>query len=289
MAETMLETARRYIAAGLSVIPIAPGGKEPWHHLLEQTTGLTVNWVASDPRAPWRVYCERMPTDAELITWFADGRADIGIVGGQISGGLVRIDFEHRDCLHVWLDELKRSDDPALAIAARELPLVETSKGHHVYLRMPDPPGHVLLSSWGTGKDMLVFAETQGQGCYCVAPPSEVYRLDDTKHRYFWAHLVPEAIPTFEQPLATKLLDAARFPGLWEHPLHEEFNTRALLSRGGLLLARNSGSSWYQDWPLNWETLRALRGYIDRYGLLLQAVETAPPPPPSYDDELEYE
>ena len=168
-----LDMARAYVAAGLSVIPIERGGKLPDHWGLQKTTGQAINWVASDERAAWRTYCTRMPTDAELVTWFADGDAGIGIVGGAISGGLVRIDLESPACLLAWADDLALRDT-ALAKAAYALPVVQTGKGHHVYLRMPDPPGHVILSSCGSGNELLVLAETQGEGCYCVAPPSPV-------------------------------------------------------------------------------------------------------------------
>ena len=287
--ETMLETARRYVAAGLSVIPIARGDKLPDHRGLEITTGQTVNWAANEPKAAWRVYCEHMPTDAELIAWFRESDAGIGIVGGQISGGLVRIDFEHKACLPAWHADLRRQD-VALSLAAAALPVVETGKGYHVYLRMPDPPGYVVLSSAHSGNDLLVLAETQGEGCYCVAPPSVVpgsykWSMDGGVYtkRYEWGSATSfEAIPTLDQGLANALLDAARFRELWEHPLFEEFNARALLGRQGVLLARGS-DSWHEDWHINWEALGKLHAYFERYNTLLKAVETAPPPPPSYD------
>ena len=290
MTTETLDAARRYVAAGLGVIPIRRGSKTPDGTLLEATTGQKDRWVASDSRAIWRVYCERMPTDAELVIWFAESEAGIGIVGGAVSGGLVRIDFEHRACLSTWHAELARSD-PALAQIAAGLPVAQTGKGHHVYLRMPDPPGYVLLSSWGADNDILVLAETQGEGCYCVAPPSMVYRPNGTLFQYAWTAGLRAsygAIPTLDQATATALLDAARFLAFWEHPLSDDgFNARACAGRQGLLL-RKEGRSWSESWHVGWADLHKLRAYLDRYAALLTAVESAPAPPPSYGyDEVE--
>lgn len=297
---TTLDTARAYVAAGLSVIPIGRGGKLPDPHLLEKTTAQTINWAASDERAAWRTYCTRIPTDAELVTWFAESDAGIGIVGGAISGGLVRIDFESMACLGTWLIVL-RERAIELADAAAALPFVRTGKGHHVYLRMPDPPGHVILSSCGGGSELLVLAETQGEGCYCVAPPSPIpgsgewsneLRTNVYRQQYAWFNpWAPyTAIPTLDTEIAGQLLDAARFGGFWTHRLHDYSDASARVHRGGITLERAiAGHS--ESWYLSWNAVSQLRTFLSRYDALLQSVETAPPPPPSYDiwDEGDYE
>lgn len=296
MTESILDVARRYLAAGLSVIPITRGDKLPSHQLLKTTTGQTSNWIASDERAAWRVYCERRPTDAELVTWFADGEAGIGIVGGAISGGLVRVDFEHPACLAVWR-ELLRAEDAALALAATALPIVETGKGHHVYLRMDAPPGYVLLSSSPEDHELLVLSETQGEGCYCVAPPSMVpgsYELFNEgiysphyRRHYTCINGDLAAIPTLDQELAMRLLAAARFPGLWEPTFAAQWrHTGARLHRGGLSIT-DGVEPHHASIYLEWNQLRALRAYLERYDPLLGAVETAPPVPPSYESTVE--
>lgn len=288
---TTLEIARQYVEAGLSVIPIYARSKDPHARLLELTTGQTTNWIQSDPRAAWRVYCERMPRPDELNTWFAASDAGIGIVGGQVSGGLVRLDFESKGCLITWLTELLHTDE-ALGRAACILPAVETGKGHHVYFRMPDPPGHVVLCANGTGSDAIVFAETQGEGCYCVAPPSEGYTRDYLPFQYAWlgeSHVSFQATPTFDQESGQKLLDTARFVSLWETHLGKDEGPGAervaTSHRYGITLTeRNQGDGHvYNALTLSWAELRALRIHLVRYGSLLHAVETAPPPPPSYD------
>lgn len=298
----LLDIARQYVAAGLSVIPIAPAGKLPHNHLLDP--GKAISYAANDERAAWRKYTRRMPTDAELVAWFADSDAGIGIVGGQVSGGLVRIDFESSACLLTWQADLRR-EDPDLASLTTTLPIVETGKGHHIYFRMVDPPGHEVLSSCGDGSSMIVLAETQGEGCYCVAPPSGVpdsHTWSDTagafvyERRYTWATEAWasfRAIPTLDQDLAAKLLNAARFREFWGPAFVADWGTYVgALHRSGLTIRDKRDQPGRDDRWLGWEHLKAIRAYMERYAMLLQDVEQAPPPPPSYDvgdDWEEYE
>jgi len=281
----LLDIARAYVRAGLSVIPIERGGKLPYNPRLDPMAQLP--WIASDERSPWRVYTRRFPTDRELVAWFADSDAGIGIVGGQVSGGLVMIDFECQACLPAWLRDLEHLDS-ALARAAANLPIAKTGKGHHVYLRMPNPPGHEILSSQGTGSNLLVLSETQGEGCYCVAPPSQGYRSDYTPFQYEWVVGDILATPTLDRDTAVRLLDAARFRGFWAPEFVADWGTYAAsLHRSGLAVRDTRDVAGPHDYWFGWEHLKDLHAYLDRYGALLVAVETAPPPPPSYDDSRE--
>ena len=86
-----LAAARRYRAAGLSVIPLRPREKVP--------------------ACPWKPYAQRLPTDEELVHWFSDDSNNIGIVCGAVSGGLVVLDFDYAPNLSRFLDfaaDLKR-------------------------------------------------------------------------------------------------------------------------------------------------------------------------------------
>lgn len=133
-----------------------------------------------------------------------------------VSGGLVRIDFEHSHCLPTWRRLLR--DDPQATEAIATLPIVATPKGDHVYyLKMTDPPGHVLLSSSGSGDELLVLSETQGEGCYCVAPPSYLIAYDErcgdvVRRPYTLVGGSLTHIPTLDAALAARLIEAARFP-----------------------------------------------------------------------------
>lgn len=280
MSTEMLEAARRYVAAGLSVIPIRRWSKRIDYLAL----GHPAREPLSDAQAAalWQPFTERLPDDADLRHWFTDTDCGIGIVGGAVSGGLVRLDFEHTACLHTWYQLL--FEDMALSTVASGLPVVQTAKGHHVYFRMADPPGHVVLCSGLSGDDLIVFSETQGEGCYCLAPPTPMYTEGGELTKYLWCGLCgPEAIPTLGQELASRLIDRARFPGFWEPTFAAPWSDRtAELSRNGMLLhePHGRGGALWLDWP----HIAALRTYLDRYAGLLRAVETAPPPAPSYNE-----
>ncbi len=144
----ILDTARGYVACSLSVIPVRTDGTKA-------------------PKLPgWRAYANRLPTDAELSTWFASASAGIGVPCGPASGNLAVLDFESAD---VW-DEWRSSIPADTADILDSCPIVRTpSGGAHVWCRLPDPvPGTVLART--SGRETLV--EVRGEGHQVVAPGS---------------------------------------------------------------------------------------------------------------------
>lgn len=123
----------RYQRWGLSIIPIAHKSKKAL--------------------VPWHEYQKRRPQAAELGEWFCDGEPkNIGIVCGRVSGNLVVLDFDTDD---KWAEEKYGT------IWDRTL-VVETDRGHHVYLKTKHP----------VSKQSLDGMDIQGEGSYVVAPPS---------------------------------------------------------------------------------------------------------------------
>jgi hypothetical protein len=168
------ETARGYVSAGISVIPVArDGSKAPDSRLLprEQRNG---------KMAPtWNPYKERLATEKELASWF-DGPqpAGIAIVGGEVSGALEMLDFD-RDAEEVfprWC-ELVETEAPGLV---ERLSIVETpSGGYHVRYRSPDEdiPGNTDLARYPKNDPHVkakgrIIIQTRGSGGYCVVPGS---------------------------------------------------------------------------------------------------------------------
>jgi len=121
--------ALQYLERGLSVIPT--NGKKP---LIR-----------------WREYQVRRPTREEVLSWW--GRwpgANVAVVCGEVSGGLVVVDVDDGELA----DKLVGLFDFTW--------LVKTKRGLHIYLRAP---GNVRTVRRGK-------FEVRGEGSYVIAPPS---------------------------------------------------------------------------------------------------------------------
>lgn len=131
---TIVDTAKKYIERGLSVIPISKD---------------------KTPLIPWKQYQERRATAEEVNAWFsAYPDANIAIVTGQISG-LAVIDF---DTLEAF--------DNARSKGLPSTPLVQTARGIHAYFQCQDG-----MRNFQKRAD-LVGVDFRGEGGYVVAPPS---------------------------------------------------------------------------------------------------------------------
>lgn len=147
---TIHEFARRYVAAGLSVIPVrADGSKAP-------------------KLAGWREFTDRLPTTAELAAWF--GGTDpvgIGVVPGPASGNLVVLDFEHKYNACAFA-EWTLGLSPPLAAALATCPIVRTpSGGRHVWVRLAGPIPGGRLARYAKGATKI---EVRGAGHQVLAP-----------------------------------------------------------------------------------------------------------------------
>jgi hypothetical protein len=171
------KSANSYIAHGLSVIPLKPNSK--------------------DAATAWGVFQEQRPTPEEVANWWRSGsNFGLGIVCGRVSG-IVVLDIDDEEKFGVALK--------AIGEKLPDTPTVRTRKGWHLYFRYPanrDVGRHKRLNDWG--------AELRGDGCYVVAPPTEI----DGK-RYHWAErngrlMVLGKVPIAECP--EWLLDAFGVP-----------------------------------------------------------------------------
>lgn len=147
---TVLEWARRYVAAGLSVIPVrADGSKAPAFQ-------------------DWRQYTDRRPTDDELVKWFDAGREfGIGVVPGPASGNLAVLDFEVRDGVNAY-DVWRAEITPKQAELLARCPVIVTpSGGRHVWVRGSVPHKGTVLARNAAG---MVLIEVRGTGQQVLAP-----------------------------------------------------------------------------------------------------------------------
>ena len=141
----MLDVATKYVERyGWSVIPIHAPDEE--HDGKRPALG------------EWLTYSQRKPTLDELGRWF-EGERNIGVVCGDVSGGLVVI-----DC-----DDMKTYRGLCFAYPDLHHSLtVETGKGRHIYTCLATDVQVRTTSFEVNGSTHHLKAE----GSYVVAPPS---------------------------------------------------------------------------------------------------------------------
>ncbi len=159
-----LRAAHEYVAAGLSIVPIARDGtKTPDTQLL--------------PNGRWKPFQERYPTDEELRSWFdrPDPRG-IAVVCGAQSGNVEQIDFdEHAEEIYpAWCD-LVEAECPGLV--ARLCVLRTPRPAFRVAYRLPDfdpCPGNMKVAvepyEEKGKKKIRTIIETRGEGGYAIVP-----------------------------------------------------------------------------------------------------------------------
>lgn len=205
----ILREAYHYIAAGVSIIPTRPQTKEPYFDRLPQVP---------NPERPgqdkgiWWPYTQGIASPRTVRRWFADGRAGIAIVAGQVSGGLAVLDFDYEaDLLFAaWRETVGEEQ-------IHQFPLVPTSKGFHVYLRAPGMQSSKKLAV-SEGKNGRILIELRGEDALVVAPPS----VHPSGHVYHWLQGSITTIPTLSEAEFNHFLQAAqlfdRRPTVLEQP-----------------------------------------------------------------------
>ncbi|MBK8989711.1 MAG: bifunctional DNA primase/polymerase [Chloroflexi bacterium] len=190
----LLQMALAYQAAGLSVIPLGRDKRPYWERLPQ----------VPDRRRPgrtkgvWQPFREIPAGEVQIRAWFGDGQANVGLVGGRVSGGLVVLDFDHEAAaiFPAWLERVGG--------VAVSLPTSVTSKGFHVYLRLVEPIGNRTLAWSGDGRKRI---ETRGEGGYITAPPSR----HASGHVYRWLWGEATAVPVLSAAAFKSILAAAAY------------------------------------------------------------------------------
>lgn len=177
----MIEYAKRYLNAGLSVLPANAQLK---YAALQQ----------------WKPYQHRLPTPTEVQAWFSNNHTGVCIVAGTVSGNLEMMDFDiEAELFEPWCHRVKQAD-PALL----DRLVIETSQsgGRHVMYRCDSdvsknlklaqrkvtvPGGDDVViggKSHKPRKDkdgqwhvMLTLIETRGQGGLFLCAPTPGYTL----------------------------------------------------------------------------------------------------------------
>ena len=120
------EAAKRYLRAGLCVLPAIPAEKRP-------------------ALRSWKEYQTRLPTEAEVDAWFTGGHDGLCVLTGMPSGNLELIDFDCRgEFFEPWSQRVEAASPGLLDRLA-----VETSQSggwHVVYRCETEVGGNVKLA-----------------------------------------------------------------------------------------------------------------------------------------------
>ncbi len=223
------QTARSYLAAGLSMIPLrVDGSKAP----------------ALDS---WAKYQHERAKVSDLRDWFR--RPDppgIGIVTGPLSGNLVVLDFDDRKCYDAWRESIA---NPRPELWQKLVRVATPSGGRHVYFRTKDPAlklryPHLLAArpiqqSADQKQKVETMCELKVAGRYLVAPGSPA--ACHPEHRVY--RELADTTITQAKCLSAKSIDfllqtaqqfderpPRRYP---KHPSRTEFHQLAVAARGG--------------------------------------------------------
>ena len=159
------------------------------------------------PVGEWKHFQTQRATPGDVAAWRSPA---VGILGGRVSGNLWILDFdlEAEELYPAWR-ALLGEKYPGLAGALEGAPVARTSKGYHVYVRLPEARPNELLAGYYAEVDgkprVEKLIETRGEGGYVVAPPSP----HPSGARYQWVRPL-EAIPTLSPELTEQLLAACR-------------------------------------------------------------------------------
>ena len=159
--------ASKYLADGLSVLPIAKGKKWPpceWAHLMR-----------------------RHATPADCNSWWPlTTELGLGIVGGAISGNLTVLDVENDTVWRQLEEQILAEKNLAPLLACTSLAMCPRG-GRHLYIHADMAPEGNEKLAYDANAQVLI--ETRAEGGQAVAPPGEGrswVRYFDREDRALW-------------------------------------------------------------------------------------------------------
>ncbi|RMH50008.1 MAG: hypothetical protein D6685_18530, partial [Bacteroidetes bacterium] len=152
----MIDVARRYIKAGLRVLPADRERKRPIRAI-----------------GRWKPYIKRPPTEAELEAWFANGPDALCILCGDASGNLEAMDFDAGgELFDAWWEKIP------VDLRARLVVESTRSGGRHVIYRCRSTIcGNLKLAQRKTDAGVATLIETRGEGGLIVCAPTSGYEI----------------------------------------------------------------------------------------------------------------
>lgn len=185
------------------------------HALAAHDAGLCVVRATEDgrkkPVGTWEKWQRERPSVDQLRDWFSNGATGMGIVCGEVSGGLEMIEFEGRAVEDGTMARFVAAAEAAglghvLHHLCASFAVESPSGGRHLLYRCDEIDDSQKLASRADG---LCLIETRGEGGFVVAPPSH-----GTVHPSGgeWRLLAGSfaTIPTISAEQRRALLDLAR-------------------------------------------------------------------------------
>ena len=149
--QSMLETAKDYISAGFSIIPVGEDKR---------------------PKISWTKYQTSRMKSKEIGFYFDKPNVCLAVIGGEVSGNLEVMDFDDPEAFTPYIEMLgKECKGLFEKLVAHQTP----SGGYHLLYRMEDiPKGNTVLAR---DSEKGVRIETRGKGGYALIPPSKGYSV----------------------------------------------------------------------------------------------------------------
>ena len=147
------ETALKFLAAGLAVLP--------------------ADKTLKRPVMAWKNYQEHRPITVDVERWFSDRHNAICLICGKVSGNLEVIDFDqHGELYPAWEAQIQAELKSKLVIERTQ------AGGFHVAYRCAEVVGGNTKLAQGIRNDKLVtLIETRGEGGLILCAPSDGYTL----------------------------------------------------------------------------------------------------------------
>jgi len=156
----MYTHAKQLTNLGISVIPLEYQSKRPNFNKLINTGFYEVETGARGVKkvAKWEVFQTMIAPDDILKKWFATNHTGLALVGGEVSGGLIYLDFDDAELYRQWA----LSHKPYICHTA----VSKTARGYHAFFR-----SNTLKTGNFYYRGRLM-GQVKGEGGYVVCAPS---------------------------------------------------------------------------------------------------------------------
>jgi len=153
----MRDVAKRYLDAGLCVLPARRDQKRP--------------------TVAWKAFQSRLPTASEIDAWFSNGHNALCVLAGTVSGQVELIDFDNGGELFQRWCEKVRAAAPGL-LERLVLSKTQSDGRHAAYRHEASGCGNLKLAQRRCDDGKIVtLIETRGEGGLFLCAPTDGYEL----------------------------------------------------------------------------------------------------------------